>query len=311
MLQGFEVTIPFVSTLDTRQGYWTKRKRFWRNVVGIKRERDRGDADLYDSKDWVEKYGTHPSFSPISAFDPLLCEVIYNWFSSDNARVLDPFSGGVVRGAVAALIGREYVGVDLRKEQVDENKEDWPAIFERATEPVRKPPVWIVGDSRNITNHVLGKFDFLFSCPPYYDLETYCEDEADLSNCVSYEEFLEGYRIIIKESCSLLSQDCFAVFVVGNLRDKKTGLVHDLVGDTVRAFEGSGLSFYNDIVILDLMGTAFLRASSNYRTRKVVRVHQNVVVFVKGDWKVAAKNLGNSKNVLRDFSWLGNQGGMF
>jgi hypothetical protein len=46
-----------------------------------------------------------------SVFDPVLCELACRWFSPPGGRVLDPFAGGSVRGIVAALLGRDYIGI--------------------------------------------------------------------------------------------------------------------------------------------------------------------------------------------------------
>ena len=58
-----------------------------------------------------------------SIFDPVLCELAYLWFCPPGGKVLDPFAGGSVRGIVAAKLGRKYTGIELRKEQVDANRE--------------------------------------------------------------------------------------------------------------------------------------------------------------------------------------------
>lgn len=99
-----------------------------------------------------------------SVFDPVLCELALRWFSGPGARVLDPFAGGSVRGIVAAALGREYVGIELRAEQVGANREQWatigprlragapppaPGVVEVATEqtPVeRRGNVWVKRD---------------------------------------------------------------------------------------------------------------------------------------------------------------------
>lgn len=57
-----------------------------------------------------------------SIFDPVLCEVIYNWFCTDGGIVYDPFAGGSVRGVVAELLGRHYIGIDLSEKQIDANQ---------------------------------------------------------------------------------------------------------------------------------------------------------------------------------------------
>ena len=58
---------------------------------------------------------------------------------------------------------------------------------------------------------------------------------------------------------------------------------------SIKTFEKAGLKFYNDIVLRNAYGTAMLRANNTMKHKKVVKVHQNVLVFVKGDPKKAAK----------------------
>lgn len=71
--------------------------------------------------------------SGTSIFDPVLCELSYRWFSPPGGRILDPFAGGSVRGIVAAVLGRQYVGVDLRPEQIEANVAQWPEVRDRAS----------------------------------------------------------------------------------------------------------------------------------------------------------------------------------
>lgn len=58
-----------------------------------------------------------------SIFDPVLCEMVYRWFVGPGGQVVDPFSGGSVRGVVAALLGRKYWGCDLARDQIVANEE--------------------------------------------------------------------------------------------------------------------------------------------------------------------------------------------
>ena len=65
-----------------------------------------------------------------------------------------------------------------------------------------------------------------------------------------------------------------------------------LVGHTVEAFQDAGLSFYNEAILLDPVGTVRLRAGNLFtRTRKLSRLHQHLLVFVKGDHKRAAQRV--------------------
>ena len=77
--------------------------------------------------------------SGTSIFDPVLCELVYRWFSPPGGQVLDPFAGGSVRGIVAAYCGRRYTGIDLRAEQIAANREQWTAIAAAAPPPAPAP----------------------------------------------------------------------------------------------------------------------------------------------------------------------------
>jgi hypothetical protein len=78
--------------------------------------------------------------SGTSIFDPVLCELAYRWFSPPAGRVLDPFAGGSVRGIVAAALGRSYVGIDLRVEQIAANRAQWPGVAAQLDSGVSSPP---------------------------------------------------------------------------------------------------------------------------------------------------------------------------
>ena len=149
-----------------------------------------------------------------------------------------------------------------------------------------------MGNSRELPELVNFReplFDFVFSCPPYYDLEVYSDDPADLSNLGSYSDFLVSYRDIIKTTSRYLKTDSFACFVVSDIRDED-GNYRGLPSDTIWAFEQAGLHLYNDIILLTAIGSLPIRAGKHFAAgRKVGKAHQNVLVFVKGDGKKAAQ----------------------
>lgn len=279
--------IPPFSIFDTRSGDWQARKTAWREY-GIESEKGREGELVYNNESLSKHYSTPQSGTSI--FDPVLCELAYSWFSPEDGDVVDPFAGGSVRGIVAAKLGRQYIGVDLRQEQIDENRKQWDGLpnkssFSDGAQEVE--PAWHCGNSLDIDKTLSGiKADMVFSCPPYADLEKYSDDPADLSN-MEYQEFLTAYREIIKKSCDMLKPDCFACFVVGEVRDKN-GIYRGFVNDTVEAFEAAGLSFYNEIILINPAGTLPLRVQKIFNaSRKIGKCHQNILIFVKGDPKNA------------------------
>lgn len=109
--------VPPFSVLDARQGYWQARKRAWLSI-GIRSEVGREDDLAFDLPEWAIVNETNTS-----VFDPVLTELLVRWFAPVGGRIIDPFAGGSVRGVVSAWLGRTYVGVDLRKEQVEANRD--------------------------------------------------------------------------------------------------------------------------------------------------------------------------------------------
>ncbi len=215
------------------------------------------------------------SLTGTSIFDPVLCEVVYNWFCPKGGVIFDPFAGGSVRGVVAELTGRKYIGIDLSQKQVDANQLN--------ADRLGVCPAWHCDDSRNADKYLQdGSADMVFSCPPYHNLEKYSDHPLDLSN-MNYADFIDAYTEIIARSCSKLKENRFAVFVVGDIRDNK-GAYRDFISSTKRIFQESGLCLYNEIILLEQYGTAPARAGNVFRAKKkLVKVHQNVLVFYKGD----------------------------
>lgn len=214
----------------------------------------------------------------ISIFNPFICEIMYRWFCPDNGKILDPFAGGSVRGIVANYLGYKYTGIELRQEQVDSNREQAYNILE-----INNHPQYYCGDSEKIIPELVPMYDMIFTCPPYANLEVYSNLPDDLSN-MKYPEFLNKYESIIQKACNKLKKGGFAVFVVSEVRKTKNRYGIGYIGfvpDTIKAFEKCGMEYYNEIIMINNTANAGLRADKYMRTKKIVRIHQNILVFKK------------------------------
>lgn len=219
-----------------------------------------------------------------SIFDPVLCELSYRWFVPAGGLILDPFAGGSVRGVVAGLLGFSYHGIDLRPEQIAANEQQRALICPDANIQ------WVVGDSNKMLLEA-PMADGAFSCPPYFDLEQYSDDPTDLSS-MTWEQFVGVYRSIIRKTVERMKPNTFAVFVVGEVRDKKTGLYRGFVPLTCAAFMAAGADFYNSAILITSVGSLPIRVTKQFETsRKLGTTHQHVLCFVKGDPKIAAENI--------------------
>ena len=271
---------PPFTLLDSKTASWRTRVKLFKDL-GIKGELGRN----LKSKNRMKAIdGKNPSLLSIgdnekkgsftSIFDPALCEVLYKWFCPDGGTILDPFAGGSVRGIVANYLGYKYSGIDIIKEQVNSNRQQAKEIL-----ALDNQPSWFIGDSNVLLQNSSKLFDMVFSCPPYANLEVYSDLEGDISN-MDYINFMKNYEEIIEKSCKLLKIGGFACFVVGEVRDKKGNYI-GFVPDTINAFKKCGMNYYNEAIYLQGLGTAAMRADNNMRKQKLVKIHQNVLVFIK------------------------------
>jgi len=291
---------PPFSILDMKQPYWRDRSNIWisnglegeigRGLVEGKGQHRNGYSNegilAGDSSTGGYKVKDGIAVSP---FDPTLCEVVYYWFLTQTGRsILDPFAGGPVRGVVAERDGFKYTGIELRKEQVEANREN--------AKTFDVEPTWICGDCNKLEEHISkdDTYDMIFTCPPYFNLEVYSELPGEISNIDNYAEFLRQYESILKKSVSHLKDNRFVCLVVGNVRNvikdeegkKTTGGYFPFVSDTIQIMRRMGLHFYNDMVLSTPLGSAPIRAGLHMKqSRKVEHVHQNLLVFYKGDMK--------------------------
>lgn len=323
-------TFPPFSVLDARQGEWQERKRQWlalgiqselgRNAevfgIGDKAEWEKRQSKIHpgggnDALRIIgssEKYGVNAHLSEsaqralgcfaaygetvtdrgqgsatgTSIFDPVLTELAYRWFCPAGGQIVDPFAGGSVRGLIAGLLGYRYLGIDLRHEQVQANEAQREVIAPESD------VLWLTGDSMQLMEQAPAA-DFIFSCPPYGDLERYSDNPADLST-MEYHTFLAAYKRIILRCAKQMADNSFACFVVGDFRDRATGLYRGFVADTIQAFRECGLGLYNEAILVTAVGSLPVRVSNQFpKSRKLGKTHQNMLIFCKGDWRTAAE----------------------
>lgn len=222
-----------------------------------------------------------------SEFDPVLAELIMRWFNTESGKILDCFGGEQTKGVVAGELGYEYYACEIRPEQVAIDKEktkDYKTVH------------YFCGDSNNISSIIKERgFDLVFTSPPYYDLEIYSKE--DMSALGTYEEFMSQYKNIFKQCYDMMSEEGFLVVKIGEIRNKRTGEYRNFVGDNISIFKEIGFKYYNEIILVTQVGTVARTVTRAFNTsRKIGKVHQNVLVFYKG-------NLKNIKNKYKELDF--------
>lgn len=142
---------------------------------------------------------------------------------------------------------------------------------------------YICDDGRNVQKHIpKNSQDFLFSCPPYFDLEVYSDLPNDASNQATYADFIAILKTAFVAACECLKENSFAAIVVGDVRDTK-GAYYGFPDSIKQIFSQAGLHLYNELILVEVSGNASIRAAQQMKGRKVVKTHQNVLIFYKGD----------------------------
>jgi len=212
-----------------------------------------------------------------SVLDPVSCEVILRFFMPTNGkRVYNPFGGGVQFGFVSGFYGYEYISSEIRQNQCDSNNaicQDFNLVK------------WIKSDSSKYSP--VGKFDLVFSCPPYYRVEEYLDydgksPESELNALPNYKEFKNLLFSGYKKAIESLNDNRFVVIMTGDSRDE-TGAYYGCEAEHELFFKEQGLHIYNRIDYLECEFTRLAQAKRTLDYRKFPKRVQKILVFFKGD----------------------------
>uniref|UniRef100_A0A6M3MBV0 Putative methyltransferase n=1 Tax=viral metagenome TaxID=1070528 RepID=A0A6M3MBV0_9ZZZZ len=208
-----------------------------------------------------------------SIFNPVVAINILNLYAPKQGVCYDPFAGGGTRAIVVAKFGLDYIGVELRQEEVD-------AVYDRCE--YNKVEVEIVcASSAAVPQIGSNSADFLITCPPYWHLEQYKGGEEDMSMAETYEKFLVMLGDSIKESYRILKEDALACWVVGLFRNKEGELLA-LNHDIAWLHREAGFKFKEEIV-LNMKNTGAMQRVGNFDKGHgfLIRVHEYCLVFKK------------------------------
>jgi len=203
---------------------------------------------------------------------------VVKFWSEPGDMVFDPFSGMGERMQITAYLGRHYHGYDVsEKFQVQkQGMIDKPMLA-----PYKGERHIYLHDSRQVEfpdNH----FDMSYTSPPYYDVEVkaYGDEPEQLGNAGTYEDFLEAYEQVIKETIRVVKEEKYIIFIVGDFRkDKRLIPFHC---DTINIFERNGCT-HHDCIIYEVgtLTAAFLQPIKDYK--RMGKTHEYVLVFKKNN----------------------------
>lgn len=98
-----------------------------------------------------------------------------------------------------------------------------------------------------------GSVGFIIYSPPFSSLYTYSNDERDMGNCGSDDEFFRHFGFLIKEMYRMLAPGRLMAVHCMNLPTSKANDgfigIKDFRGDLIRAFQAEGFIYHSEVCI--------------------------------------------------------------
>ena len=184
--------------------------------------------DIRKSRD--ESQLKHPAMFPQS-----LAERLIDIYTKDcGEKILDPFMGSGSTILAAMSKGKEGIGIELSKEYIKLTKnrvKNFQMDILNSVDIIS--PKIINDDARNLGKHIKPEsVDLVVTSPPYWDIlnmrrtadnkeiRTYSNEETDVGNIKSYNEFLESLKAIYSEVYKALKPNKRCIAVVMDIRKK-------------------------------------------------------------------------------------------
>ena len=220
-------------------------KSFWEYGRGNNMDKLVDDLKSYDhnkveSKDFIKS--GRGSF--LSKFNSEYAKRIIEMWSKEDDFIVDPFAGRSSRPLVSTLMGRNYMGFDVVKYNLEEAKDQYDALeMEYGLGKLKL----INSSSENIDDHLINSVaDLIMTCPPYFNIEKYESADGQLTDIKEYEDFLLTYKSILNKCCNKLKPGGFFVVVLANFRID--GKLYDFCSDTKDILK-KHLTYHDEIIL--------------------------------------------------------------
>lgn len=150
-------------------------------------------------------------------FVPQIPHQLFTRYTKKGDWILDPFMGSGTSLIEAQRMKRNAIGVDLKQKIIDEAEERV-----NAEKDMESNIICLCGDSSSIDiksaldSIGVEKIQFVIFHPPYWDIIKFSDDEKDLSNCETLEDFKNSFGKVIDNTTAHLEKNRYCACVIGD-----------------------------------------------------------------------------------------------
>ena len=179
------------------------------------------ESEIWTDSLWIiperDKTGKHNGFYH-GNFIPQIPRQLILRYTKSNDIVFDPFVGSGTTAYEAESLGRHFIGVDIQPELIEhvKSKVDNKNYFAEL----------IAGDSTNKKTfadiaEILNKrkrenIQLAILHPPYANIIKFSNNDKDLSNTKSLNDFLKAFSSAINNTLGILEKNRYLAIVIGD-----------------------------------------------------------------------------------------------
>jgi hypothetical protein len=195
------------------------------------------------------------------------------YYAKPGDTYLDPFIGQGVQMQVAHELGMHYIGMDASR--------TFMAYVERTRDRIDDHTTTIdvrLGDSRHPTHIPDHTGDFMFTSPPYWDVEYYGDEPEQLGTNHTYDEFMTGITDVMRAWHPKMKPGAYAIINTNDIR--KDGRFIPYHADYIRATTNAGWTMHDMWIIDGLVGGLPKAFGVAFNLKRIApKVHEYALVF--------------------------------
>lgn len=177
-------------------------------------------TDVWTDSLWIipsrDNSGAHDGHYH-GSFVPQIPHQLLTRYTKAGDFVLDPFAGSGTTLIEAQRMGRNSIGIELQ-----------PSVAAEAINRIHsEQKEGIIADTfvddsktfdtkRILETYNINSVQFIIYHPPYWDIIKFSEEENDLSNSTSLDEFINNFRQVVRNTSAILQKGRYCAVVIGD-----------------------------------------------------------------------------------------------